>query len=140
MFAVTIVATYEGIVKSTLMEYASKVHPKYLKYVEGDFHKSNARISGDDLKAYSVRFGLSRWEHAEAPKNATTYHRIIAERRPVVERRFRKDMMGSYTNLFQWRNAYAHERSTSATLLDVYESHRVAQYVVGSFVKAFEEG
>lgn len=140
MFAVTVVATYEGIVKATLMDYASKVHPKYFKYVERDFQKSNAKISGDDLKAHSIRFGLSAWEHPDAPKNATTYHRIIAELRPVVERRFRKDMMGSYTSLFQWRNAYAHERSTTATLLDVYESHRVAQYVVVSFVKAFEEG
>lgn len=140
MFAVTIVATYEGIVKTTLMDYASRVHPKYFKYVEKDFQKSNARISGNDLKEHSIRFGLSSWEHPNAPKNATTYHRIIAERRPVVERRFRKDMMGSYTSLFQWRNAYAHERSTTATLLDVYEAHRVAQYVVASFVRAFEEG
>lgn len=138
MFAVTIVATYEGIVKATLIDYAERIHPKYGSHVENDFEKLNARISVDDLKKYSMMFGLPRWEAPQAKPKNTVFDGKLAETRPIVERRFRRDMMGSYKNLFIWRNAYAHERSTSATLSDVYDSHRVAQYVIRSFVEAFE--
>ena len=78
------------------------------------------------------------WPWSE--KNSTTFHRVLSEKRLVVERRFRADLIGSYENIFTWRNAYAHERTTTATFSDVYEAHRVAQYVVRSFVKAFEVG
>ena len=49
-------------------------------------------------------------------------------------------MLVSYKNLFDWRNAYAHDRATNATFNDVYESHRVAQYVIRTFIKAFDKG
>lgn len=141
MFSVTIVATYEGIVRETLIDYAGKFHPKYRAHVEGDFTKMNARISLDNLKAYSLKFGLKDWRDPKAPKKQLTiFHRMYEEKSRVVERRFRKDMTASYRNLFKWRNDYAHERSTSATFKDVYESHRVAQYVIRTFVMAFEEG
>ena len=71
MYAVTIVATYEGIVKTTLIDYAAKFHAKYKSHIEHDFHRLNARISIDDLKAYSKRFGLSEWTDSTAPRNAT---------------------------------------------------------------------
>ena len=116
MFAVTIVATYESIVKETLIEYAGRFHPKYQLHVENDFSKMNARISLDNLKSYSSKFGLAPWKDPKAPKNATTFHRLFAEKRKVVERRFRKDLSASYNNLFQWRNDYAHERSATTTL------------------------
>lgn len=61
MFAVTIAASYEGIVKDTLILYASKFHSKYRDHIEKDFEKLNARISIDDLRMYSRRFGLSEW-------------------------------------------------------------------------------
>jgi len=101
----------------------------------------NARISLDNLKAYSLKFGLERWRDPLAPdKDRTVFHKLYLERKELVERRFRKDLSRSYSNLFKWRNDYAHERSTSATFQDVYESHRVAQYVVRTFVMAFEQG
>lgn len=140
MFAVTIAASYEGIVKQTLVDYAGKFHPKYQEHIEKDFSKLNARISVDSLKAYSRQFGLSEWIGVGVKKNSTTFHKILQERKAVVERRFRADPIVSYDNIFQWRNAYAHERTTSATFSDVYEAHRVAQYVIRSFVKAFEVG
>lgn len=140
MFAVTIAATYEGIVKETLISYAAKVHPKYLDYIEKDLKQTNARISVDDLRAYSIRFGLTEWSGLGAKKDSTTFHRVLNERKLTVERRFRADLIVSYTNLFRWRNAYAHQRTTTATIKDVYEAHRIAQYVIRSFVKAFELG
>lgn len=140
MFAVTVAATYEGIIKETLVAYAGTFHPKYRDHIEKDFEKLNAKISINDLRGYSRRFGLTEWTGRGVKKNSTTFHRILDEKKEVVERRFRVDLIASYENLFTWRNSYAHERATSATFRDVYESHRVAQYVVRSFVKAFEVG
>jgi hypothetical protein len=140
MFAVTIAASYEGIVKETLVEYAGKFHTKYQAHIEKDFERLNARISINDLKSYSRRFGLTEWTGHGAKKNSTTFHKLLAEKKLVVERRFRTDLEKSYENIFDWRNSYAHERSTTATFSDVYEAHRVAQYVIRSFVTAFELG
>ena len=140
MFAVTIAATYEGIIKETLIVYASTFHQKYKDHIEKDFGRLNAKISVDDLRGYSRRFGLSEWAGDGIKKHSTIFHKILGETQLRVERRFRKDLITSYANLFTWRNAYAHERSTSATFKDVYEAHRVAQYVIRSFVKAFEIG
>jgi len=140
MFAVTIAASYEGIVKETLVEYAGKFHPKYQEHIEKDFDRLNARISINDLKAYSRRFGLTEWTGHGVKKNSTTFHRVLSEKKTVVERRFRTDLLTSYESIFTWRNAYAHERATTATFSDVYRAHRVAQYVVRSFVAAFELG
>ncbi|MEO1140682.1 MAG: HEPN domain-containing protein [Pseudomonadota bacterium] len=140
MFAVTIVATYESIVKETLIEYAGRFHPKYQAHVESDFSKMNARISLDNLKSYSKQFGLAQWTGPNAPKNATVFHRLLSERRKIVERRFRKDLSTSYSSLFQWRNDYAHERTATTTFSEVYEAHRVAQYVIRTFVGAFDKG
>jgi hypothetical protein len=61
MFAVTIAATYEGIVKETLIAYAATFHPKYKDHIEKDFDRLNAKISVDDLRSYSLRFGLAEW-------------------------------------------------------------------------------
>jgi len=140
MFAVTIAATYEGIVRETLISYAATFHSKYKEYIEKDFKRLNARISIDDLKSYSRRFGLTEWSGSGMKKNSTTFHKILSEKKEIVERRFRTDLLVNYSNIFNWRNAYAHERATSATFKDVYEAHRVAQYVVRSFVQAFEIG
>jgi len=140
MFAVTIVASYEGIVKETLISYAGKFHPKYREHIEKDFDRLNARISVDNLKEYSRRFGLKKWVGHRVKKNSTTFHKILQKKSAVVERRFRVDPMTSYENLFIWRHAYAHERATTATFNEVYNAHRVAQYVIRSFVLAFEEG
>lgn len=140
MFAVTIAATYEGIVKETLISYAGKFHKKYKDHVENDLEQMNARVSIDNLEKYARHFGLRPWTSPDAKKNATTFNRILFEKRKVVERRFRKDPIVSYKNIFKWRHSYAHERQTSATFSDVYESHRVAQYVIRSFVSAFEIG
>lgn len=142
MFAVTVAATYEGIVKQTLISYAANFHEKYRDHVENDFGRLNARISIDDLRSYSRHFGLKKWTGPTAPPKSkgTTFHRLLKEKREVVERRFRTDMVQNYENLFLWRNAYAHERTTSVTFRDVYEAHRVAQYVIRSFVRAFELG
>jgi hypothetical protein len=140
MFAVTIVASYEGIVKDTLVGYADNFHPKYRHYVEKDFDRMNARISVHDLKSYSNKFGLTEWVGRGIKKNSTTFHKILLDRKKLVERRFRTDMITNYESIFSWRNAYAHERATSATFSDVYKAHRVAQYVIRSFVLAFESG
>jgi hypothetical protein len=76
MFAVTIAASYEGIVKETLVNYAGNFHPKYRSYIEKDFEKLNARISIDDLKSYSRRFGLTEWVGHKVKKNSTTFHKV----------------------------------------------------------------
>lgn len=140
MFAVTISATYEGIVKQTLIDYASTIHPKYKIYVEEEFAKLNARISIDDLKSYPRKFGLAEWTGKNAKKNSTTFHKVLDEIRPNVERRFRADLLSSYSNIQAWRNAYAHEGSAIVTFRDVYESHRVGKYVIFAFSKAFGLG
>lgn len=142
MFAVTVLATYEGIIKQTLITYAAKFHYKYRSHVEADFGKMNAKISVDDLRGYSRHFGLEKWVGSGAPKSGkgTTFDRLLSEKRIVVERRFRTDMMTNYRNLFNWRNDYAHERSTPVTFKDVYDAHRVSQYIIRTFVTAFEIG
>ena len=140
MFAVTIAASYEGIVKETLVEYAGKFHKKHRDHIQKDFQRLNAKISVTDLKDYSRNFGLEKWEGHRAKKNSTTFHRILEDRKVKVERRFGTDLITNYENIFTWRNAYAHERNTTATFSDVYKAHRVAQYVVRSFVTAFDLG
>jgi hypothetical protein len=140
MFAVTIAASYEGIIKETLISYASNFHTKYQNHVEKDFEKLNARITLADLISYSRRFGLTPWTGHKVKKNYTTFHKVLFEKRDVVERRFRADLFRSYENIFMWRNSYAHERTTTATFSDVFEAHRVGQYVIRSFVTAFEAG
>ena len=140
MFAVTIAASYEGVVKETLITYAGNFHPKYQDHVTKDFKRLNARLSVNHLMQYSQHFGLTQWTGLGVKKNATTFHRLLSEKKTVVERRFRTDLLQSYENIFEWRNAYAHERSTTATFSDVYNAHRVGQYVIRSFVTAFELG
>ena len=44
MFAVTIAATYEGIIKDSLITYATAIHPTYGQHIEKDFEKSNASL------------------------------------------------------------------------------------------------
>lgn len=139
MFAVTIVASYEGIVRSTLISYAAQFHEKYKSHVESDFSKMNARITLEHLRNYSKKFGLPQWTGEGAKKNSTEFDRLLKQRREIVERRFRKDLITSYNNLFVWRHAYAHDRATPATLKDVYESHRVGQFVIKTFVEAFRK-
>ena len=138
MFAVTIVATYESIVKNALISYAASIHPKYRIYIEKDFDQINARISLDQLGGYSRKFGLQEWIGYGVKKNKTSFHKILEDYKAVVERRFRTKLTTNYENLITWRNDYAHERTTSVTLNEVYESHRVGQYVVRAFVKALE--
>ena len=140
MFAVTIAASYEGIVKETLVEYAGRFHQKYRDHVQKDFQRLNAKISVKDLKDYSRNFGLDRWEGHRAKKNSTTFHRILEDKQVKVAQRFGTDLITNYENIFAWRNAYAHERASTATFSDVYRAHRVAQYVVRSFVAAFDLG
>jgi hypothetical protein len=140
MFAVTVVATYESIVKDTLIFYAGTFHSKYKDHVINDYDRLNAKISLNDLRTYSLRFGLNEWSGNGVKKKSTTFHKVLHEKKAVVERRFRTDLVSNYNNLFTWRNAYAHERATPATFKDVYESHRIAQYVIRSFVKAFKIG
>jgi RiboL-PSP-HEPN len=138
MFAVTIAATYEGIIKNTLISYAATIHPKYENHVEKQFKRLNSKISIKDLQEYSLLFGLPEWAGVGIKKNSTIFQKALHEKKVIVERRFRKDLIISYESLFTWRNGYAHERNTSATFKDVYDAHRVAQYVIRSFVKAFE--
>ncbi|MEP2953076.1 MAG: HEPN domain-containing protein [Sulfitobacter sp.] len=140
MFAVTVAATYEGIIKDSLINYATEIHPTYGQHIEKDFEKLNARVSLEHLKGYSILFGIPEWTRPGSVKKLTTFHRLLEQRMKVVERRFRKNPYDSYRNIFIWRNAYAHERTTSATFKDVYESHRVAQYVVRTFVTSFDIG
>jgi hypothetical protein len=140
MFSVTIAATYEGIVKETMISYAAKFHDKYKDHIKKEYDRINSKISIHDLKSYSVRFGLTEYTGIGVKKNQTIFHKKLDEIKIIVERRFRKDLITSYENLFIWRHSYAHERSCTATLRDVYEAHRVAQYVIRSFVKAFEDG
>lgn len=140
MFAVTVSATYEGIIRQTLIDYAAGVHPKYKTHVEKDFENFNAKITIDDLKSYSRKFGLSEWKGHQVKKNSTTFHKVLEDIRPKVERRFRSDLLSSYRNIHTWRNAYAHEGSIIATFNDVYDSHRVGKYVVLAFAKAFSIG
>ncbi|MEL6686357.1 MAG: HEPN domain-containing protein, partial [Pseudomonadota bacterium] len=140
MFAVTIAASYEGIVKDTLISYAGQFHPKYKDYVEANFKRLNARISIGDLGKYSRLFGLEEWTGHGVKKNSTTFHKFLQIYANKVERRFRTDLVANYENIFKWRHAYAHERSAIATFNEVYEAHRVAQYVILSFVKSFEAG
>ncbi|WP_375553998.1 HEPN domain-containing protein [Roseovarius mucosus] len=137
MFAVTISATYEGIIKQTLIDYAAGVHPKYKAHVEKEFENFNARISIDHLKSYSQKFSLPEWTAPKAKKPTTIFHKALEDVRVTVERRFRADLLLSYKNIQTWRNAYAHDGSTMATFKDVYNSHRVGKYVVVAFSRAF---
>ncbi len=138
MFAVTIVATYEGVVKNTLISYADRCHSDYGNFIAMDFEKSNARVKIEHLKGYAKKFGIRAWHPPKASKVSTIFDEQLRNTRTVVERRFRRDMSQSYQNLFDWRNDYAHERKSTATLEDVYRSHQVGQYVVRTFVKTFE--
>lgn len=140
MFSVTIVATYEGIVRETLIDYSSRFHPKFQKYVASDLGRMNARISWDDLRKHARKFDLAERREPGAGKPLNTYERALKARSQVVERRFRRELKTSYGSLFTWRNEYAHERRTSATFKDVYDAHRVSQYVIRTFVKAFHDG
>jgi hypothetical protein len=73
MFAVTVAATYEGIIKDTLISYASAIHPKYGNHIEQDFEKLNARVSLTHLKAYSLQFGLPELPPREKQKNGLLF-------------------------------------------------------------------
>lgn len=138
MFAVTIAATYEGIVRETVINYASQFHSKYREYVQNDFERLNARVSIDDLKSYSLRFGLPPFSGPSAKKNQTIFHEALEKKRELVEQRYRADLAQSYRNLFFWRNKYAHERAPLATFSEVYNAHRVGQHVIRCFVKSFD--
>jgi len=57
MFAVTIAATYEGIVRETLISYAGAFHPKYRNHVEKDFGNSQAPSPITGCSGAAVRAG-----------------------------------------------------------------------------------
>ncbi len=140
MLAVSIVATYEDIVRSTLIEYAERNHPKFHTYVSIDFERMNSKINLSDLHHYSRKFGLSPWESEGSQKDLTTFQKLLHFRKPDIERRLNRDLYMSYNNLFKWRIAYAHRRFSMATLKEVYTTHHVAKHVIKAFVDAFEQG
>ncbi|MCY4259984.1 MAG: HEPN domain-containing protein [Rhodobacteraceae bacterium] len=139
MFAVTIVATYESIVRDTLIAFAGCHHPKFEKYIENEFSRMNSRIAIDDLYRYSRSFGLAGWTDPGTGRRSTIFHRLLNEQQSRIENRLRKDMKKCCKNLFDWRNDYAHNRTSKPTLGDICGSRRAAKYVIKAFSDAFEE-
>jgi hypothetical protein len=137
MFAVTVVASYEGIVKETLISHAGRVHVKYEHFIQNEFGQMNSRITINDLKRYSNKFGLDRASDT-GKAGQTIFHEAIRKRTPVIEKRYRTAFEKSYEKLFSWRNQYAHQRAAVATLDEVYNSHRVAKHVIIEFARSFE--
>ena len=119
MFSVTIFATYEGVVKETLISYASKFHLKYQNHVERDYARMNSKITIGDLYSLSKTFGLPESTEKSTKKDSTLFHQELNKNKIFIEQRFRTQLIKNYENIFQWRNAYAHQRDSLVTLRNV---------------------
>lgn len=128
LLVVSISATYETCVKETLCEYAHRHHILFGGFADRNYEKINSRIRIDDLRRYCDLFGDSI-----SCKFKATYRK----KRERIRRTTGFDIEQRYSQLFSWRNDFAHGGIRNTTIEEVYSSHNIAKRVMYIFNEAF---
>lgn len=129
LLVVTMAATYESCVKDILFNFASRNHKNFGQYVLIRYEKLNSKVAVGDLHNYAKMF---------SPSAADKFKKDIKKRRDYIYKRTGRDITDAYTQILQWRHAFAHSWTRNTTLEEAVDTHRLAKRVIFSFGKAFD--
>ncbi len=138
MFAISIAAKYEKIVRTTLIDYAEKCHLNFQIYAESNLKRMNSKVSLGDLRGYALNFGLKPSKPIQGIKKSTIFHELLESRRKAIKIERGLDLGIIYGNLFTWRHSHTHSGTIPASFDDENNSHGIAKNVIEAFVEAFE--
>lgn len=124
LLLVAICATYENIVKQIMIDYADSVHSNFSHYIEQNYKKLNSKIQKNDLCAYLKLF--SPLKEKAFTKEMLRFQKILGGVHPNEK----------YSQLLEWRHAYAHSKTPMTTIEEAKKHHRVGKLVIYAFNKA----
>ena len=121
--AVTAVTVYELAIKDILFEFGEKKHQVLGNFTRSYFERMNGRISIDDLRKASKRFGQ---------KYSDQFNKKLDFTEADLLRRKKASAKASYTNILNWRNEFAHggRIPSTATYLEVTTSYELGKEVI----------
>ncbi|MCX5497733.1 HEPN domain-containing protein [Kaistia dalseonensis] len=128
LLVVSIAASYETCVKETLFNYANKHHAAFGNFTFNNFKKLNSRISIPDLYKYTETF--------DSDVNIR-FKSLISKRRKNIDKKIGKNIESNYTQILNWRHAFAHAWARNTTIEEAIVTHRLAKRVLYSFDEAF---
>jgi hypothetical protein len=130
MLTVTMAATYESCVKTSMVSYASRHGSSFEEFVERNYEKLNSRISFNDLKKYAKTFD---------DRICSRFVSIVDRRRQVAVRLTGKSPISQLDQLLKWRHDFAHAGKRQTTIEEAVNTHRLSSIIICSFHKAFME-
>lgn len=128
LLVIAIVSAYEASVRAILVDYAKRSHKVFGYYIEADCKKINARIKIDELKGWTKKF-----DRKIKNRFRTELKRI--HRR--YETKAHKDFCEAYNELVRLRHEFAHVTTSTTSIEETVQRHRVAKQVVYIFYRAF---
>jgi hypothetical protein len=128
LLVVSMAASYESCVKETLVTYATNHHAAFGNFATNNFAKLNSRISLSDLYGYAKTFDSSVHDR---------FGQLLDRRKKLIDRRLGKSIVESYSQVLNWRNAFAHAGIRNTTIEEAIVTHRLAKRVLYTFDQAF---
>lgn len=129
LLVVSIAASYESCVKDILVTYAAKHHSAFERFTINNYRKINSRISVSDLHSYASLFD---------DQVSVKFKRILSKKKEKISLRIRGNIESSYTQILNWRHAFAHAGIRNTTIEEAIRTHRLAKRVLYSFDEAFD--
>ncbi|ELW85350.1 MULTISPECIES: HEPN domain-containing protein [Acinetobacter] len=124
LLLVAICAIYENLVKQIMIEHADSVHTDFSHFIEKNYKKLNSKIQRKDLCNYLKLFSPSK--ELVFTQEMQRYQKMMNGRHPNEK----------YSQLLEWRHAYAHSKNHVTTIEEAYKHHRIGKLVIYAFNKA----
>lgn len=128
LLVVSIAASYETCVKETLVNFANRHHEAFGNFAANNYKKMNSRIGLGDLHLYTVTFSDDVRDRFKG---------LLGARKKAIEGRIGKNIESSYSQILEWRHAFAHAGTRSTTIEEAIATHRLSKRVLYSFDEAF---
>ena len=128
--AISAVTAYELAIRDVIFRFSDQKHSLLGSVSRNLYRRLNGRISLRDLRKQHVgRFGESYLCH---------FNRLLDEREVDILAIKKKSVQGSYSNVIQWRNKFAHEGQVPPTTNyeEVKHSYELGKEVIFCLDKA----
>jgi RiboL-PSP-HEPN len=120
--AVAFAAAFEESIKEIFISFAKQQHTILHKMVETKFDRINGRIKIDVIKSdYLLPFGEEFRDAFASELNRQEKEVLRAEGQSIIS---------CYTNIIDWRHAFAHALERRTTLEGVQASYTIAKKIV----------
>ena len=121
--AVAAVTVYELAIKYIFCDFAERKNIVFGEFTRSHFNRIDGRIKRDDIEKYINRFG---------DKYIKRFKRKMDRVEKEAMRIERISVKGSYANLIDWRNEFAHggQIPAMATYEEVVKSYVVGKQVI----------